>query len=97
MNHVVLVGKLLHDWHFNKTQNDVSVASNTLVTKEIKSGNEEHHELTVWSLRADQIIDASKKGDVLTIVGKIVTSIWQNKAGLTSQTKKIHVHKFNVY
>lgn len=96
MNHVILIGRLLHDWHHNKTNNDVSVASNTLVTVEHKSGKEEHHELTAWGLRADQIVDASAKGDTLTIVGKIVTSIWQNKAGTTSQCKKIHVHKFNV-
>jgi single-stranded DNA-binding protein len=98
LNHVVLIGRLLSDWHYSKTQKDISVASNIIVTAEKKSDGSiayEHHEITAWGTRADQII-AINKGDRLSIIGKIATSIYTTKTGVERRTKKIHVHKFQI-
>jgi len=98
MNHVILVGKLMNPWHFNKTQKGVSVASNIVITNEDRAEGkaDEEHELVVWGQRAEQIVDLSRQGDTITIVGKIITSIWQSKTGKERKTKKIHVHKLEV-
>lgn len=98
MNHVILVGKLLNPWHFNRTQKGVSVASNIVVTSEDRAEGkaDEEHELVVWGQRAEQIVELSREGDTITIVGKIITSIWESKSGKPRKTKKIHVHKFEV-
>lgn len=99
VNHVILIGRLLSDWHYSKTQKNVSVASNVIVTIKHRLDGEkgyEHHEITVWGNRADQIVECSKKGDRLSIIGEILTSIYTTKEGKERRSKKIHVHKFQL-
>lgn len=99
LNHVILIGRLLSDWHYSKTQKNVSVASNIVVTEERRQDGEssfEHHEITVWGNRADQIVETAKKGDRLSIIGKILTSVYTTKTGKERRSKKIHVHKFQL-
>ncbi len=97
MNHVILIGRLLNEWHYSKTKKNVSVASNVIVTVENLQDGEttaEQHEITVWGNRADQIVAATKQGDRVSIIGKILTSVYTTKDGKERRSKKIHVHKF---
>lgn len=97
MNHVILIGRLLNEWHYSKTQKNISVASNIIVTVERRQDGDsttEHHEITVWGNRADQIVEAVNRGDRIYIIGKILTSVYITKNGKERRTKKIHVHKF---
>jgi len=97
VNHVILVGKLLNVWHFNTTANGIPVASNVLITLDKDRLNEirsESHEIVVWGPRAREIVADTKAGDIISVIGKIMTSDYTTKAGERRTTKKIRVQKF---
>jgi len=83
MNTIVILGRLTRDFELRYTQNNTAVASGSVASNRKFGSNEEtaFFDLTVWGKSAEAIAEHTHKGDMLHIVGRVITETWEGKDG----------------
>lgn len=95
MNVVLLSGRLGKDAEYRKFENGNAVVRINLATSEsYKDGEEwkqktEWHIVVIWGYRADRA-KYYKKGDLITIKGKIKTRTYQDQSGVEKSITEIY-------
>jgi single-strand DNA-binding protein len=96
MNKAFLIGRVGKDPDVKYTDNGNAVATFRLATSEKftnsrgdKVENTEWHAIVAWKKLAEVCEKYVKKGDLLTIVGRIKTRQWDDKDGTTRYTTEI--------
>ncbi len=87
MNKVILIGNLTKDPELIKTPNDVSICKFNIAVDRGYADNEGNREtdffnITVWRGRADTCAKFLKKGNKVSIVGKLQNHSYEDKDGI---------------
>lgn len=103
MNTVILLGRAGKDPETRSFESGAAKASFSLATTEtFKSQNGERKEVTTWhnivawNKTATFISKFVKKGDLVTVTGKINNTSYQNQAGEKVYTSEIIVEDFRI-
>lgn len=99
LNQVNLIGNLGADPELRMTSGGTAVLNMRLATSEPYKKRdsdkwEEHtewHRLTMWGKRAESLAKIVEKGHRVAIVGRLRTSSYENKDGVTMYTTEIRV------
>lgn len=83
MNTIIILGRLTRDFELRYTPNNTPVANGGMASNRKFGQNDEtaFFELTVWGKSAEAIHEHAHKGDMLHIVGRVVTETWQDRDG----------------
>ncbi len=74
INNVVVAGRLTRDLELKKTQNNISVVSFTLaISRQYDRENTDFVDCVAWKHNADFITKYGKKGDIVSVSGRLQT------------------------
>ena len=100
INRVVLVGRLTADPELRKTQGGTSIASFSLANnRSFGSGGDKKEQVSffscvAWGKPGEVIAEHAKKGQMLSIDGRLQQRSWQDKDGGKRSTVEIVVENF---
>ena len=101
INKVVLVGKVVSDISFSKTETESSIARFTLATSRFFKGRDGErktdtcfHNMIAWDLVAETIARYVKKGDELGISGRLNNKSVKQDDGSYKNYSQITVEEF---
>ena len=101
-NHVLLIGNLGHDVEIKKFNNGNQVARVSLATNEsYKKDNEwitetQWHRIVAWGKLAERMASQLKKGQQVTVQGKLKYNTFEDKNGITRTVAEIIVNEFMI-
>ena len=101
-NHVLLIGNLGQDVELKKFSNGNNVARVSLATNEsYKRENEwitetQWHRIVAWGKLAERMAKQLKKGQQVTVQGKLKYNTFEDKNGITRTVAEIIVNEFMV-
>lgn len=96
LNHVLIQGRLTADPKFWRTEkNDIPVCRFSIATQRPKykgkEGETDFFNIVAWSKKAEIIKEWFKKGDGITIAGKLRTHHYEDKDGNSRTSTEIEV------
>ena len=101
-NHVLLIGHLGQDAEIKKFSNGNHVARVSLATNEsYKRDNEwttetQWHRIVAWGKLAERMANQLKKGQQITVQGKLKYNIFEDKNGITRTVAEIVINEFMI-
>lgn len=96
MNTVFLIGNLGMDTETRYDKNGAVVANSSMATKKRYKKDDEWHEVSCWHRlvafgKNGERLAQLKKGNMVVVVGEVVTDQWTTDSGETRSATKIYV------
>ncbi len=101
-NHVLLIGRLGQDIELKKFSNGNQVARVSLATNESYKKDDEWttetqwHRIVAWGKLAERMSNQLKKGQQVTVQGKLKYNTFEDKNGITRTVAEVIINEFMV-